>query len=122
MSGGTYIFYHGAAASVKQAAALGIEDCDTEYRRWYNKCKKSGTSSFFENRGQLLQRCGNEYDYGGDEYAVTMPTDGKIRALRRSLFRGSMLTKTPKRSTVSVLKMRTGLAVFKVRSGFVPPV
>lgn len=25
-------------------------------------------------------------------------------------------------STVSVLKMRTGLAVFKVRSGFVPPV
>ena len=39
---------------------------DTEYRRWYNKCKKSGASSFFENRGQLLRRFGNEHDYGGD--------------------------------------------------------
>ena len=77
LSGGTCIFYHGAAASVKQAAALGIEDCDTEYRRWYNKRKKSGTSSFFENRGHLLRRFGNEHDYGGDEYAVPMPTDGK---------------------------------------------
>lgn len=119
-SGGTCIFYHGAAASVKQAAALGIEDCDTEYRRWYNKCKKSGTSSFFENRGQLLRRFGNEHDYGGDEYAVPMPTDGKIRALRRSLFRGSMLTKTAKRSTVSVLKRRTRPMEFSIRN--VPPV
>lgn len=50
---------------------------DTEYRRWYNKGKKSGASSFFENRGQLLRRFGNEHDYGGDEYAVPMPTDGK---------------------------------------------
>lgn len=75
---------------------------------------------FFENRGQLLQRCGKEYDYGGDEYAVTMPTDGKFRALRRSLFRRSMLTKTPKMSTVSVLKMRTGPMGFSIRN--VPPV
>lgn len=40
---------------------------DTEYRRWYNKGKKSGASSFFENQGQLLRRFGNEHDYGGDE-------------------------------------------------------
>ena len=93
---------------------------DTEYRRWYNKCKKSGASSFFENRGQLLRRFGNEHDYGGDEYAVPMPTDGKIRALRRSLFRGSMLTKTAKRSTVSVLKRRTRPMEFSIRN--VPPV
>lgn len=49
---------------------------DTEYRRWYNKGKKSG-ASFFENRGQLLRGFGNEHDYGGDEYAVSMPADGK---------------------------------------------
>lgn len=120
MSGGTYIFYHGAAASVKQAA-LGIEDCDTEYRRWYNKGKKSGASSFFENRGQLLQRCGNEYDYGGDEYAVTMPTDGK-QSFAEVVIPRVDVDEDSEESTVSVLKMRTGLAVFKVRSGFVQPV
>ena len=93
---------------------------DTEYRRWYNKGKKSGASSFFENRGQLLRRFGNEHDYGGDEYA---DADGwKNQSFAEVVIPRVDVDEDSEESTVSVLKMRTVLAVFKVRSGFVPPV